>query len=275
MSTGTRSTFTDRHRSRRCAAVAAVLALGLSSCAGEPPAPEPTPTPSTPAPTALTMGTREGENGALEPWWTGSAVQAEVPADAPPHDKYRSEVFWDRPDGQELRVGEGDRLRCRLTVTPHLGGTAEERGLWQLMWQLHGPDRAGVWPQPPLNLHVRGGTWRLGGGGGRPDGEAAFHEPFPPFVDGKRVVWDLDVAVSSDPAKARVDAWLDGRHVVANWHPPSGTRYPDHAYLAVKSGLYTGTDDGARPPDARRYVSLEPLSCSVTRDDPAAASATP
>lgn len=262
---------------RLAGAVAAATVLVLCACSS--PAPEPpqptSPTPTAPVLQALTMGSREGQNGALKPWWTGTQVQAEIPVGVAPHDKYRSELFWDRPGAQELRVGEGERLRCRYVLTPHLSGTGADRGVWQVTWQLHGPLKNGDWPQPPLNLHVRGGSWRLGGGAGRPGGHAEYHKPFPAFVDDKQARWDLDVLVSSDPAKARVDAWLDGAHVVADWHPPSGTRYPDHAYLSVKSGLYTGTDDGSDPPAVRRYVSFEPLACSVTPAGTASDAATP
>lgn len=263
------------------AGLAAVALLSLAACTGAP-APTPTGSPSGGTPTAttptapslppgeeeLTMGTREGQHGALPPWWTGTSVQAEIPAGVAPHDKYRSEFYWNQPDGPKVRVGEGDRIRCRLQIGPHLGATGAERGVWQVVWQLHGPTKAGTWPPPPLNLHVRGGSWRLGGGAGRADGYAAYAKPFPEFVDAKNVTWDLDVVVSSDPAKARVDAWLDGRQVVTDWHPPSGTRYPDHAWLTMKSGLYTGSDPGTKPPTQRRYVTFSPMDCAIDRAAP-------
>nr|WP_246308590.1 heparin lyase I family protein [Kineosphaera limosa] len=222
----------------------------------------------------LTVGVREGQNGALKPWWTGTSVQAEVPAGLDSAERYRSEFFWNSPGGPQIRVGEGDRLRCRLQLAPHLGSAGQDSEVWQVVWQLHGPQQDGSWPQPPLNLHVRGGTWRIGGGAGRAGGQAAYHRPFPEFVEGQAVTWDLDVLVSSDPATARVDAWLDGRHVVADWRPPSGTRYPGQQWLTMKSGLYTGVDEGSEPPTQRRFVSIQPLACDITRANPATTAAT-
>ena len=74
--------------------------------------------------------------------------------------------------------------------------------------------------------------------------------------------------------KADVDAWLDGRHVVADWRPPSGTRYPGQQWLTMKSGLYTGVDEGSEPPTQRRFVSIQPLACDITRANPATTAAT-
>lgn len=214
------------------------------------------------------MGVREGENGALQPWWTGTSVHAEVPAGVAPHERYRSEFFWNSPGGPQIRVGEGDRVRCELQLSPHLGASGTDPRVWQVLWQLHGPAQDDSWPQPPLNLHVRGGTWRLGGGAGRAGGQAAYARPFPAFVDGASVTWRLDIVISADPAKARVDAWLDGRHVVQDWRPPSGTRYPNQPWLTMKSGLYTGSDQGGSPPSERRYVSIQPMNCRIDRADP-------
>lgn len=272
---------------KRGAGVAAVTALGLlAACSGPPPAPT-APTTSTPTtspqpsgassspgapgatPVQLTMGTREGQNGALQPWWTGSSVHAEVPAGLPVEPKYRSEFFWNSPNGPRLRVGEGDRLRCRLQIGPHLGGTGADRDIWQVVWQLHGPNKQGWWPAPPLNLHVRGGSWRIGGGAGREDGHAEYYKPFTPFVDGKTVTWEFDILVSQHRDKARVDAWMDGAHVVKAWHPASGTMYPSHAWLTMKSGLYTGNDDKSRNSE-RRVVTFSPMSCDITRATPPA-----
>lgn len=265
-------------RSRSATALRWRLAVGatvlMSLVPGCSPAPEAPPPPTTSSPSssltaaaerALTMGVREGQNGALKPWWTGSAVQAEIPAGVTPHDKYRSEFFWNSPAGPQIKLGEGDRIRCRLHIGPHLGSTAADRGVWQVVWQLHGPQKDTTWPPPPLNLHVRGGSWRIGGGAGRPDGYAAYAKPFSTYVDGANVTWDLDVLISQDPKKARVDAWLDGRHVVKDWHPPSGTRYPTHAWLTMKSGLYTGSDPGTKPPTQRRYVTFAPMECAITK----------
>ncbi len=271
---------TSRAAQRRALVGLFALGVSLGACSGAP-TPEQTATTgaTSAAPSAserppavagqeLTVGVREGQAGALPPWWTGSSVQAEVPAGVTPADKYRSEFFWSDPGGPQVKVGEGDRLRCRLQIGPHLGASGAERGVWQVVWQLHGPLRDGQWPAPPLNLHVRGGSWRIGGGAGRPDGYADYAKPFPAFVDDKNVVWDFDILVSQDPARARVDAWLDGEHVVEDWHPPSGTRYPDHAWLSMKSGLYTGSDPGTPPPTGRRYVTFSPMDCRIDRANP-------
>lgn len=213
----------------------------------------------------LRAGTRQGENGAAKPWWNGTRLQAEIPAGLPPAEKYRSEVFWQYPDGQRVQLYEGDHISCEFALTPHLGDTAADGDQWQVVWQLHGPTTKGDWPPPPLTLHVRSDTWRIGGGAGREEGgRSTYAEPFPAFVDGREARWRIDAVVSSDPQKARVDAWLDGKQVVTDWHPPAGTRYPDHDYLTLKSGLYAGTDGGGEPPSERRYTTQDPLRCSLT-----------
>lgn len=224
-------------------------------------------------PETLQVETAQGENGAARPWWNGSRLQAEIPREVPPSDKYRSEVFWAHPSGTRVRLEEGDRFSCRIDVTPHLGPAAADRDHWQVLWQLHGPDRAGTWHPPPLNLHVRGETWRIGGGAGRRQGgREAYAQPFPEFVDGREARWRIDVVVSQDPDTARVDAWLDDRPVVTNWHPPSGTRYPDHDYLTMKSGLYVGSADGADVPKARRWTTQTPPRCTFMSEAGAATS---
>lgn len=255
-------------------ALVCVSGLALAACSS-PTSPEPTASPGTPTSTqgtsdpgareTLRVGEREGQHGAATPWWNGSDLQAEIPEGVAPESKYRSEVFWEHASGQPFRVGAGDHLSCEYTLTPHLGATTQDRDQWQVLWQLHGPAKDGQWPQPPLNLHVRADTWRIGGGAGRPDGREDYATPFEPFVDGKKVTWRIDVDVSTDPKTARVDAWLDGRHVVRDWHPPSGTMYPAHDWLGVKTGLYVGTTGGAPIATQRRYTTQDLLQCSITK----------
>lgn len=256
------------------ASMIAIACLALAACSGgetEPPAPETRSTTVTSPPDASTMtplhaGNKEGQYGAALPSVSDGSVTARVPRGAPPAARYRSEVYWEDPSGQEIRIYEGDRLRCRLTLLPKLGNGAEDSSQWQLVWQLHGPQADGDWPQPPLNLHVRGGTWRVGGGAGRDGDEGgaeAYYEPFTPYVDGKTVTWTFDITVSADPARGMVDAWLDGEHVVRGWHPPSGTRYPGHDYLTVKAGLYAGADGTRERQTRTREVIVSSMRCSV------------
>ncbi|MDO5699042.1 MAG: heparin lyase I family protein [Dermatophilus congolensis] len=223
--------------------------------------------------TPLHAGNKEGQYGAALPSTSQGEVVARIPRGAPAAPRYRSEVYWENAQGQEIRVGEGDRLRCRMTLTPELGASADDATQWQVVWQLHGPEKNGEWPQPPLNLHVRGGTWRIGGGAGRADGGEAYAEPFTPYVDGRKVTWSFDILVSSDPSRARVDAWLDDAHVVDGWHPPSGTRYPQHDYLTVKAGLYAGVESDRRRQTETREVTVEAMRCAV--DASPTATATP
>lgn len=248
----------------------------VTACSG--PTPAPTPTAPTPRSTEtepggpgslpqLKVGAKEGQYGANPPLVQDGEVIAAVPENAPRADRYRSEVYWESSAGAPLRVYEGDRLRCELTVTPQLGASAADPDQWQIVWQLHGPEKNGFWPQPPLNLHVRGETWRVGGGGGRDGGQESYFKPFSPYIDGKTVTWRFDVLVSENPARATVNAWLDGDLVVRDWHPPSGTRYPEHDYLTVKTGLYAGVTGTDIASDQAREVISEPLRCSVTRSD--------
>lgn len=262
----------------RVLALCSAAGIMLAGCSTAPDQTVPTPSTS-PDPTSavqeLRVGTAQGENGASEPWWNGNHLQSEIPAGVEESDKYRSEVFWRHPSGAQIRLQEGDRLSCEFTVTPHLGGVASDSDQWQVLWQLHGPAKDGQWPQPPLNLHIRGNTWRIGGGAGRPDGEESYAEPFPEFEDGHQARWRIDAVVSQDPAKARVDAWLNGEQVVTDWHPPSGTRYPDHDYLTLKSGLYAGSTGGADVPTTRRYTVQDLLRCSLTTPDGSPETGTP
>ena len=93
---------------------------------------------------------------------------------------------------------------------------------------------------PPLELRVERGRFVLGGGFGRPGGSRLFATDIAPVVTGRPVEIVVGITFSSDPAKGRVDVWLDGVQKIDDFRPPGGTLYPGlKSYWKV--GLYRDT----------------------------------
>ena len=91
---------------------------------------------------------------------------------------------------------------------------------------------------PPLSLKVGGGRFLLDGGAGI---GKLWQRDVGPVRTGQRTDLVLGVRFSSDPEEGAVDVWQDGRHVVTDHHPRSGTLYPDEVSY-MKVGLYRSDD---------------------------------
>jgi hypothetical protein len=91
---------------------------------------------------------------------------------------------------------------------------------------------------PPLSVQVHGGRFVLEGG----DGIGKHWETdLGSARAGARTDLVLRVHFSSDPDSGAVDVTRDGREVLSDYHPRSGTLYPhDTSYL--KTGLYRSSD---------------------------------
>jgi hypothetical protein len=110
-----------------------------------------------------------------------------------------------------------------------------DSGEWQVIAQWKN-DGLG---SPPLALALSTGRYQLTGGYGWPGVEAPTQSRLSSMDLGpaQHSTWDrwvVRVLFSSDAAVGSVDAWRNGRQVVADWHPAGGTLYPDRqSYLKV------------------------------------------
>ena len=147
-----------------------------------------------------------------------------------PSGSQRAEV---EPDVDEF--GEGETRYFRLTYTLPPSFPLDPSG-FQLATQWKN-DGTG---SPPLELRLEDGKFRLGGGFGRPGGSRLFATDIAPAITGRPVDLVVGIVFSSDPAKGRVDVWVDGRRELAGFRPPGGTLYPGRrSYWKV--GLYRDT----------------------------------
>jgi len=93
---------------------------------------------------------------------------------------------------------------------------------------------------PPLELRIEKGHFLLGGGFERSGGPRPFSTDIAPVITGRAVDIVLGITFSSDPAKGRVDVWLDGAQKVTGYRPPGGTLYPGRSSY-WKIGIYRDT----------------------------------
>ncbi|NYD39290.1 hypothetical protein BJ983_005392 [Actinomycetospora corticicola] len=147
-----------------------------------------------------------------------------------PSGSQRAEI---EPDVDEF--GEGETRYFRLTYTLPPSFPLNPSG-FQLATQWKN-DGTG---SPPLELRIEDGTFRLGGGFGRPGGSRLFATDIAPAITGRPVDLVVGIVFSSDPAKGRVDVWVDEQQKLAGFRPPGGTLYPGkQSYWKV--GLYRDT----------------------------------
>lgn len=189
-----------------------------------------------------------------------------VPAQNPAPTPRRTEIVWGLRHGT-LDVGDGARLVFDADIIAHLGPAADSDRDWHVLWQLVGRTR-GEWKAPDIQIGVRAGQLRVWGGAshaehrwGGPD--YSWVRPLGPYEDGRRYRVRLETRLSTDPARSRISAWLDGRAVVTNWSPvseqglPPGTIVPEQSEVHVRSCLYRGTDAPAQPPGYAQWVTLQ------------------
>lgn len=226
------------------AAVVVVAGLLLGACA-------------TGTTTGRTPGGSSGPTGHGVLWRSGTATSTVL-------DTYR-DTPWNTEDADDPKAVDSPDVRGRAAVayTVPAGGTRSELepayrsfgegdeywfGLalylprdfptgtsdWQVVaqWKNRGEG------SPPLSVQVHGGRMVLEGG----DGIGKHWESDLGSVRaGARTDLVLRVHFSSDPDTGAVDVIRDGRTVLTDHHPRSGTLYPhDNSYL--KTGLYRSSD---------------------------------
>ncbi|MEJ2887718.1 heparin lyase I family protein [Actinomycetospora aeridis] len=145
-------------------------------------------------------------------------------------------------------VGEGSRQD--VTFSLRLDGTfAPGPSARQVVarWENDGPGRA------PLDLRLEDGELVLHGGEGHPSGPRTFTRSLGPAPIAGWIALRLAVRFSSDPTKASVSVWRDGRPLVVDDHPRGGTLYPgQQSYLKV--GLHR--DPTVALPSTVRFRAL-------------------
>ncbi len=119
-------------------------------------------------------------------------------------------------EGQEIWVHYVTELR----------GVPVDTRTWQLILQWHQLASTG---SPPLALEVGRGQLRLAN-------EGSHQQSLGPVGTNATVDVVLRIRFSRDPDTGLVEAWRDGRQVLADYHPPEGT-LPDGANY-VKMGIY-------------------------------------
>lgn len=144
---------------------------------------------------------------------------------------------------------------------------------WQLLTQWK---NAGT-GSPPLELTVGQGAIRLSGGYGHPTGAKTFTKTIAAADTGKRIDLVVHVKFSADPSKGSIEAFRDGKRVLAEYRPPGGTLYPNGGGASSywKTGLYRDRSIS----QAGSYVLLRARVgtgyAAVTAGNPAAAAAAP
>jgi hypothetical protein len=151
-----------------------------------------------------------------------------------PSGSQRAEIEPDVP-----ALSEGQTRFFRLTYVLPTSFPTDPRG-FQLatQWKNQGTG------SPPLELRIEKGKFVLGGGYARPGGSRLFATDIAPVITGRPVELVVGITFSSDPAKGRVDVWIDGRQKITGFHPPGGTLYPGSSSY-WKVGLYRDTADAA------------------------------
>lgn len=223
---------------------------------------------------ALTVidGTSANNNGPL-PKLDAGVLTTCLHAGAP---HGRSEVMWGDENQQRLLFVPGDVVTVEFEVMPQLCGPGGELppdgSTWHVVYQLHGALTDNTWPGPPVALVWQRGRWFLRGGYAvkRTDGSmrSDLGSQAPATPEAACGIWHCWKIVQTlgGPGVGSVDAWLNGRQVVADWKPAAGTYYGGdgvmpHKALQLKNGIYAG---GTTP--WPRTVTLRNILVSRTND---------
>jgi hypothetical protein len=207
----------------------------------------PTPTPTTTTATPVVPAVKELWNGAIAttglkgfkstPYNITGGASVKVVGGASkairftvPAGSQRAEI---EPNVGELT--EGQTRYFRLTYVLPTSFPVDPQG-FQLatQWKNEGDG------SPPLELRIEKGKFVLGGGYARPGGSRLFAQDVAPAITGRPVDIVVGIAFSSDPAKGRVDMWIDGQQKLTDFRPPGGTLYPGKSSY-WKIGLYRDT----------------------------------
>lgn len=150
-------------------------------------------------------------------------------------------------DGKQV-IRRGDDITIDFEVYTDLAGWGARDDYGQILLQLQGP-RSGptMWTAGPVEVQVRHGQWRIGGG------EGVWEYQAVPFTDRVRTQISLQLHVDG-PGKGWYSAAIAGTKAPAAWitprYPKLGTIYDDQQYLIPRPALY-----GGDIPD-RRYVNF-------------------
>lgn len=166
----------------------------------------------------------------------------------------------------EKEYGSGDDAVIDMRIRAELGEAAFSGDQWHVVWQLHGPT-FGDWRGPALTLQVNNGWWVVAGGSGHPeqgsdDADYTWYAPLAKFSNGNTKQIRVEAHLTHNPEKARIDAWVDGEHVVRDHTPRSwdglapGTLYPGQDVVQARIGLYRGTLSGESPPRDEQVVEV-------------------
>ncbi|MDO5697680.1 MAG: heparin lyase I family protein [Dermatophilus congolensis] len=185
-----------------------------------------------------------------------------LPPDGDAPAKRRTELWLT----DESAYRDGDDAVIDMRIRADLGEAAFDRMQWHVVWQLHGPT-FGDWLGPALTLQVNDGLWIVAGGNGHADHDPRdsnymWNTPLAPFSNGQTKHIRIEAHVNNDPAQARVNAWVDGEHVLRDYAPTSpqglspGTLYPGQEAIQARVGLYRGTLPDGSPPTYEQVVEV-------------------
>lgn len=178
----------------------------------------------------------------------------------------RSEGIWGAGSGcVNGAVGQ----TVTWTFTSRLSAGMSSADGWQVISQLHGPSRNGMWYGPAVALVVEDGYWKVSGGWQAPDGRGGmtgstgYATRMARAVDNVNVTWTITVLMGG-PGVGTVTVVKDGQTIVNAYQPGAGTTYSgygvqDHVYQQVKTGLYA--DVSARTSAATVTISNFQISC--------------
>ena len=147
-----------------------------------------------------------------------------------PGGSQRAEVLPQVPD-----LTEGQQRFFRLTYTlPSQFPVDADNFQLVTQWKNAGEG------SPPVELRITEGKIAVSGGFGYPGGSRQFATDVAPVTGGRTIDVVVGILFSTDPAKGRIDVWLNGTERVAEYRPPGGTLYPG-ASSYWKVGLYRDT----------------------------------
>lgn len=177
----------------------------------------------------------------------------------------RAESIWGPPRGAS-QLTMGLRVIYSFDIQARLGSPGPS--VWQTVSQLHGPTSNGAWLGPPVALVIESGLWRIAGGYATPnDRGRGYTKRVAPVRPNTWQHWTFDVRLGG-PGKGSVTAWLDGTMKLNAFKPPRGTMYTagegyGHAYLQLKTGLYTAAGNRGETPTWQRTVLIKNVKSNI------------
>lgn len=122
---------------------------------------------------------------------------------------------------------------------------------WQLILQWH---QLGDTGSPPIALEVGRGQLRLASQG-------AHQQSLGSVGANATVDVVLRIRFSEDPATSLIEAWRDGRQVLTDYHPPTGTLLDGADY--VKMGIYRDPAIRQASSTAVTRLAIGPTAASI------------